>query len=144
MNLERFTPRVAARLVEARYPDGTLAGMRREVDCPFCGLVHSHGPDLGHRLSHCMDSAPKRSQHVDPRDAFDNPGYVLCDAADEHNWDVERLFAQLFVLRNERARLLAEIASTIAVSAREKRVVQSKQLRADGIAEILTKAGVQL
>lgn len=42
-----------------------------QIECPHCGEIHTHGretlgnTDLGHRLSHCLDS--------------NNPGYLIID-----------------------------------------------------------------
>ncbi|WP_455359061.1 hypothetical protein [Streptomyces sp. SYSU K21746] len=142
MNLDT-PPRVAARLEQLYRSNGKLAGESREVHCPFCGQGHWHGSALGHRNSHCADYVPKRRQKVDPRDTQHTPGYVLCEPDDASvNWDAEALRAKLFVLRNQRHRLLIEYAAMQPLGAREKRVRDLLKSQADGIAEILAAAGV--
>lgn len=137
-------PRIPARLLEVKHADGSHAGFSRVIDCPYCGLAHTHGTSLGHRNSHCADYAPPRSRKTDPRDTRNNPGYVLCDPADNVNWDAEALKARLVVLRNQYGRLLAEHDAMVPLGAREERVKAGRKAQADSIAEIFEKAGVSL
>lgn len=144
MNLDTYLPRVAAHLTEIYYPDGTLAGRSRVITCPYCRLEHRHGTSLGHRASHCDLHVPKRYQQVDPRDARDNPGYLLCEPTDDANWQVEYLCGQLRVLRNRYRRILAEYQRAEPIFAREKRAHQALSKELDSIATVLGKAGVAL
>lgn len=37
------------------------------LECPFCGLSHKHGPEDGHRVTHCI-TVHKRGVKVPPRE----------------------------------------------------------------------------
>jgi hypothetical protein len=141
MNLEQ-SPRVAARLESVYYSTGSKAGDARVITCPFCMLEHRHGSSLGSRVAHCTDYVAPRSRKVDPRDTEHNPGYILCDPADDIDWELERVVGQLIVLRNRYRRLSAEHDAMQPLSAREKRVRQNLRAEADDIAAILDAAGV--
>ncbi|MFI7019776.1 hypothetical protein [Streptomyces sp. NPDC050164] len=144
MDLDRYQPRVAATLVEDFYPNGRKAGESRQITCPYCRMQHSHGAVLGHRTAHCADSVAKRHQVVDPRDTRTTPGYVLCEPADEINWQLEYVYGQLHVLRNRYRRLSVEYERMSPWTAREKRVKQNLRSELDSIATVLRKAGVSL
>ncbi|MFF3417993.1 hypothetical protein ACFYW9_25300 [Streptomyces sp. NPDC002698] len=144
MDLDTHQPRVAAYLVEDFYPNGRKAGESRVITCPYCLMEHSHGAPLGSRAAHCTDYVSPRRRKVDPRDAKDTPGYVLCDPAEGIDWDRERVYGQLYVLRNKHRRLRAEWERMSPWTAREKKVKQTLRDEIDGIATVLRKAGVPL
>ncbi|WP_180685335.1 hypothetical protein [Streptomyces gossypiisoli] len=81
---------------------------------------------------------------MDPRDARDNPGYLLCEPTADVNWQVEYLCGQLRVLRNRYRRILAEYQRAEPLFAREKRARQALKNELDRIAKVLGKAGVAL
>jgi hypothetical protein len=81
---------------------------------------------------------------VDPRDTRDTPGYVLCNPADEVNWQLEYVYGQLHVLRNKYRRLSAAHAAMDPWTAREKRVKAALRDEIDGIATVLRQTGVSL
>jgi hypothetical protein len=143
MNLDNYTPKTQAYLVDVYYSDGKLAGQSRVIACPFCGLEHTHGTSLGHRSPHCLPHVVQRGR-LKASDAHGNPGYELCSPADDVNWDLERVYAQLWVFRNQYRRMLAEHDRMDPWTAREKRVKKNLKEEIDGIAAVLRAAGVEL
>ncbi|MDX2550207.1 hypothetical protein [Streptomyces stelliscabiei] len=143
IDLDTYRPKVRAFLLDVNYPDGRLAGQSRVICCPFCEREHSHGDTLGSRTAHCLPALPTRGGHLKTSDAYGNPGYELCDpAAEGVNWDLECLYAQLWVTRSKYRRLRAEHDRMDPWSAREKRVKQTLAAQADELGAVLRAAGV--
>lgn len=143
MNLDTYTPKTQACLVDVYYENGKLAGTSRVIVCPFCGCEHTHGTDLGHRAAHCLPQTLQRGRYRD-NDAYGNPGYELCSPAEDVDWDLERAYAQLWVARNRYRRLLAKHDQMDPWTARERSVKKNLKNEIDGIAAVLRAAGVEL
>ncbi|MGW6012352.1 hypothetical protein [Streptomyces sp. NPDC055210] len=143
MDLDTYVPKTQAFLVDVYYSNGRLAGQSRVIACPFCGNEHTHGTALGHRSPHCLPQNIQRGR-LKISDAHGNPGYDLCTPADDIDWDLERVYAQLWVVRNRYRRLFAEHDAMDPWTAREQRVKKSIKEETDGIAAVLRAAGVEL
>lgn len=135
-----YLPRVPARLEEVFYPNGRRAGESRVIDCPYCGQTHSHGNVLGSRSAHCAPHLLVRGNHK-PNDAYGNPGYTLCEPADEIDWEAERIHAQLVVLRNRHRRLSAEYPRMPDWSARERRERRAVREEIGRLSTLLNRVG---
>ncbi|MFI8437055.1 hypothetical protein ACIGJO_25615 [Streptomyces sp. NPDC079020] len=143
MNLDTYTPKTQSFLIDVHYSNGRLAGQSRVIACPFCGCEHIHGTSLGHRTPHCLPQTIQRGR-LKGSDAYGNPGYELCAPTDDVNWDLERVYAQLWVARKRYLRLLAEHDHMDPWTAREKNVKKKLKEEIDGIAAVMGAAGVEL
>ncbi|MFC7220572.1 hypothetical protein ACFQLX_20765 [Streptomyces polyrhachis] len=143
MNLDTYTPKTQAFLVDVHYSNGKLAGQSRVVSCPFCGNEHTHGTSLGHRTPHCLPHTVQRGR-LKISDAHKNPGYELCEPSDDVDWGLERVYAQLWVTRARYRRLSAEHDRMDPWTAREKHAKKKLREEIDGIASVLGAAGVGL
>lgn len=143
MNLDTYTPKTQAFVIDVHYGNGKLAGQSRVIACPFCSCEHTHGTALGHRTPHCLPQTIQRGR-LKVSDAYGNPGYELTDPAEEVNWDLERVYAQLWVFRNRYRRMLAEHDRMDPWTARERSVKKNLKEEIDGIATVLRAAGVEL
>ena len=146
IDLDGIRPRVAATREAVTRPGGAVVGHQLTITCPYCNQKHHHGEGYGHRESHCATEVTVRKSQVSS-DAYDNPGYVLCDATEDVNWSAERAMGQLWVARATYRRLTADLErrkTYPALTSKERRVRAELKTHADSLAEILRAAGVNL
>ncbi|MGW9029069.1 hypothetical protein ACWGQ5_34050 [Streptomyces sp. NPDC055722] len=130
--------------MDVYYANGSLAGQSRALRCPFCDCEHWHGSSLGDRNSHCLPHIATRGGHLRVNDGYGNPGYVLCEEGADVDWETERLYAQLWVLRARYRRIRAEHDRIDPWTAAERATKRKLRDQADNIAALLVKAGVAL
>ena len=53
------------------------------MECPYCGERHDHGPQPGHHLAHCKDELRMNGIVIGDRSFVPNYGYTILEYYEE-------------------------------------------------------------